>query len=390
MKKYKITELAALTAKYKKIDAKLNVEDETNEGRSIMVNMKTSIFEALKQKFMILLKKHELVTNVQLVRTAKANTKNGAEADMEYHMDLELIVEDNTHSLKLKCFNTNCRIQIQHAGKKSHLAQSYLKNKTPTRFLAEEIVLPICQSINEEIDVEKETEFVIHLKKEIARIKRLSKAASKNDKPGKCVNGDCKHHKSLDLKNTEKYAQCRNCEGYEHYNCANIDEQRKIVYQSGEEKYLCTECLVNFPMLALEVLSTGDTSGDDQALEVSVGKEPEVHTGSLDISVVSTETGTEKTSFQCEKCGVETVTKSQLELHDRLQHIEVINYCCQKCDYSCNKKTNLDEHVLSIHSPLKYRKCDFASEKQQDIDVHEWTSHFKCNKCDIEFEMRKL
>ena len=74
MKKYKITELSALTGKYRKIDAKLSVEDETNEGRSIMVNMKTSIFEVLKQQLLNLLGKHELVENVQLVRTAKANT----------------------------------------------------------------------------------------------------------------------------------------------------------------------------------------------------------------------------------------------------------------------------------------------------------------------------
>ena len=81
MKKYKITELSALTGKYRKIDAKLNVEEETNEGRSIMVNMKTSLFEVLKQNFINLLEKHELVENVQLVRTAKANTKNESKFD---------------------------------------------------------------------------------------------------------------------------------------------------------------------------------------------------------------------------------------------------------------------------------------------------------------------
>ena len=102
--------------------------------------MKTYIFEVLKRNLMNLLDKHELVQNVQLVKTAKANTKNDIEADMEYHIDLELVVEDNSHKLKLKCFNSNCRIQIQHVGKKSHLAQNYLNNKTPTRFVAEEII----------------------------------------------------------------------------------------------------------------------------------------------------------------------------------------------------------------------------------------------------------
>ena len=53
-----------LFGKFKKIGVKLCVEEETNEGRSIMVNMKTYIFEVLKRNLMNLLDKHELVQNV--------------------------------------------------------------------------------------------------------------------------------------------------------------------------------------------------------------------------------------------------------------------------------------------------------------------------------------
>jgi len=389
IKKYQITELSALNGKFKKIDVKLGVEEETNEGRSVMVNMKTYTFEVLKHHLIDLLEKHEIVENVQLVRTAKANTKNKIEADMEYHIDLDLVVEGNSHSLKVKCFNTNCRIQIQHVGKKSHLAQKYLNNKTPTRFLAEEIIFKICESIDEEVDKEKEKEFIIHLKKEIARLRRLSKAASKNDKQAKCINGDCKYHNSLDIRNTEKYGQCGNCEAYEHFNCANIDEQRKHVYQSGDKKYLCTECLVNFPMLALEVLSTDENMANKQLVAVDV--HPDI---SLDIMNVPTQVEeggiAKETKFHCDKCEVDTETKSQLETHVRLQHVEVIQYICQKCEFSYNMKDELEEHVKSNHKLVKCRKCEFTSESQQDVDVHEWTAHTdnkqKCQKCDYETE----
>ena len=185
-------------------------------------------------------------------------------------------------------------------------------------------------------------------------------------------------------------AQCHNCEGLEQYNCANIEEQRKLVYQSGKEKYLCTECLMNFPMLALEVISTGQPNADSQVLAVDVEKEPEVNENSLDMPAMNTETDIAETAnFKCEECGIETVTKSQLEEHKILQHREAINYSCQKCEFSYNTKANLEEHTLNVHSLLKCRKCEFSSVNQQDIDVHEWTSHLKCNKCEEEFENQK-
>ena len=394
MKKYQINELTALNGKFKKIDVNLSVEEETNDGRSIMVNMKTYTFETLKHHLIGLLEKHELVENVQLVRTAKANTKNNIEADMEYRIDLDLVVENNSHTLKLKCFNSNCRIQIQHVGKKSHSAQHYLNDKTPTRFLAEEVIFKICESINEDIDTEREKEFIIHLKKEIARLRRLSKAVSKNDKQVKCINGDCKYHNSLDIRNTEKYGQCGNCESYEHFNCANIDEQRKIVYQSGDKKYLCTECLLNFPMLALEVYSTEENMADKQIVAVDVHTESDpnpISLNTVNVPIEAEKGNLEKSSsFHCDQCEVETRTKSQLETHVRLQHVEVIKYICQKCEFSCNIKDKLEEHVKNHHPFFKCRKCEFTSESQQSIDVHEWTAHTdekqRCLKCDYETE----
>ena len=117
MKKYKVMELSALEGKVKKININLSIDEEKNNGKSIMINMKTSTFEIAKQNLIEVLEKHQLVKSVRLVRTAKASTDNEGQADMEYHVDLDMVVDDNIHSLKLKCYNTNCRIQVQHVGK---------------------------------------------------------------------------------------------------------------------------------------------------------------------------------------------------------------------------------------------------------------------------------
>ena len=155
-KSYKISHLTALEGKFKKINTELSVDEEKNEGRSIMVNMKTSTFEVMKHRFLGLLEKHPQVKCATLVRTAKALTENNKYADMEYHIDVDKEIEGNAHKIKLKVFNSNCQIQVQHAGKSaSHLPKEYLKNKSPPRYFAEEIIFPFCKIIDEAIPIEK-------------------------------------------------------------------------------------------------------------------------------------------------------------------------------------------------------------------------------------------
>ena len=67
-----------------------------------------------------------------------------------------MVVEKNIHPLKLKCFNTNCRVQIQHVGKISHSPQDHLKKKSPVKYFAEDILYPICATIEDDINIEKE------------------------------------------------------------------------------------------------------------------------------------------------------------------------------------------------------------------------------------------
>ena len=395
MKNYRITELSALEGKVKKINTSLSLEEEKNNGKSIMINMKTSTFEVVKQNLMEILEKHQLIKNVKLVRTAKASTENAGEADMEYHVDLDLVVDSNVHNLKLKCYNTNCRIQVQHMGKSSHSVQDYLKMKSPVKYFAEEILYPIVASMNDDIDIEKEKEMVLHLKKELTRLKKVNKTTPKQNKKEKCVNSDCKHQNNLDISKIDKYGKCRNCEGYEHFNCANIQEnQRKRICLNGSKEYLCTECLIKYPILALESVDIVPADNIVATVQEASGEEnTEEHNG---ISSVSIGEESQK-RIQCQKCKLIVNTTNQLETHNRLQHTEVVNYDCEKCEFKSSTKSQLEEHQKNIHTveqievhesrELVCSKCKETLETQEKLEEH-IAKHsapvFVCGECETQ------
>ena len=154
MKTYKLSQLSALEGRFKKISVNLSIDEEKNDGRSIMVNIKTSTFEIMKRRLIGLLEKHILVKSVNLVRTAKASTEDYEDADVEYHLDVEMIVEENIHKLKLKVFNTNCRIQIQQFGKDAS-PKEHLGLKAPPRYFAENVILPFAKVIDDSIPAKK-------------------------------------------------------------------------------------------------------------------------------------------------------------------------------------------------------------------------------------------
>ena len=129
----------------------------------------------MKINLLKFLLKNPLIRTAKQTRTAKAETDLGTEAEIEYHVDVEFLVDENEHHLKLKIYNTNCRIQIQHVGKGSHIAQAYLSNKCPPKYFADEVIIPFCKSIEDNIPKETEKEFVVHLRKEIQRLKKSFK-----------------------------------------------------------------------------------------------------------------------------------------------------------------------------------------------------------------------
>ena len=93
-------------------------------------------------------------------------------------------------------------------GKSPSSSQDYLKMKSPVKHFAEEILYPIFVSMNEDINLEMEKEMVLHLKKELTRLKKINKTTPKQNKKERCVNNDCKHQNSLDISKVDKYGKC--------------------------------------------------------------------------------------------------------------------------------------------------------------------------------------
>ena len=136
MKKYKINELTALQGKYDKIDVELSLDEEKDAGRSLMVNMNTMSFEIIRQNLLDYLTSHPIVTAVKQPKNAKAMTDERNEADVEYHLDIQFKVRENTHEVKLKLYTTNCRIHLQHAGKKDCKPYEYLNTRCPPKYFS--------------------------------------------------------------------------------------------------------------------------------------------------------------------------------------------------------------------------------------------------------------
>ena len=70
------------------------------------------------------------------------------------------------------------------------------------------------------------------------------------------------------------------------------------------------------------------------------------------------------------------------------EHTQSRVWACEKCEYSCNKRSNLKSHVERIHERVKRYKCDtceFASYERRKVIMHRRAVHDKIKDfiCDI-------
>ena len=78
----------------------------------------------------------------------------------------------------------------------------------------------------------------------------------------KCCSIKCKSTGNLDTKNTDKYAQCKACKGFEHFNCANVKDERKSIYISGVQDFLCSRCFAEKPRVITQIKAPALTTDD--------------------------------------------------------------------------------------------------------------------------------
>ena len=260
MKNYILDDLTALKKKWSMINHKpeIDVNGEASNGSSINVAMKTSLFEIMKVKLVNVLKGDPNIEEIGFPMTSKATAKNGEEADVEYHLDITFKENGMTEKVKMKCYTTNCRVQIQAFGKherKTHLANSFVPSYFANTFLVPFLKKELVKSF------EFDKIFVPHLKQEIQRLQKKKiqdkskkgSIAESDSKTAKCESNNCQHKSSVTLKNVAAYGCCGHCKGYEHFHCAGTSKVMKEEIKAGNALFICTNCMENNPALGKEI-----------------------------------------------------------------------------------------------------------------------------------------
>ena len=405
MKKYKISELSALKQKYAKVDVDFKIVDESISGMSIMLNLNTLLFEVARQNMIEYLQVHPVITSVFQTKNAKVVTVEGNEADVEYHLDVRFKVKEENHDVKLKFFTTNCRIQIQHSGKRECKPYEHLDMNCPPKFLAEKVLKPFCDQAYDDLK-DRETSFISHLREEINRLGKdggkskvgKQKATPKNNTREKCAATKCKHKNVVVTKKDGRFGKCAQCDRVEHFDCVNANAFLIETIQKGLTPYYCTDCLTNNPVLGLEVTMDVETSpaeeetrniGEMDRIEVS---EPAHDIGKIVEEIVddiATEMNRVTEVIKCNECSFETNIGRQMETHVRIKHIDVIKYACDKCDYNSRTESNLEDHKKSHHQPsMNCEYCDFTTQTESQLKDHKVASHtnsqiFNCDQCQV-------
>ena len=76
--------------------------------------------------------------------------------------------------------------------------------------------------------------------------------------------------------------------------------------------------------------------------------------------------------FNCSLCSYKSISKSLLQLHQRV-HSEEKPFSCQLCPYSCKQKSSLSAHIKTTHlgeKPYNCHQCSFRSGKSSSLKIH--------------------
>ena len=240
---YTLNDLNALETKFSLCNVEaIKVSKEAKDGSSIHVDLKTSLFEAMKQNLIPILNTDEDIEKAVTTRVTKAKSNSGT-ANVEYMADIVVIKGGYKHEIILKYFTTKCRIQVQKRGK--HVKFADLGDKFVPRFFMDYYIVPLAKKIlscNPNMD----ESFVPYLAEEIERLRALNKPTQNSNKKGKipedakCINKKCTQKIS---KNTKVSAQCSSCKNFEHFKCAGT---RNVIKEDINEElvnFFCSVCI---------------------------------------------------------------------------------------------------------------------------------------------------
>ena len=117
-KKYTLNDLEALRKKIKKADLKpeISMTDESKNGGNVNIDMKTSLFEYMKEMWIGDMKKLDHIKEITPITKTQAETGMNGKADVEYTFEVTFTTKGEENKVRIKCYPTKCRVQIQHMG----------------------------------------------------------------------------------------------------------------------------------------------------------------------------------------------------------------------------------------------------------------------------------
>jgi KRAB domain-containing zinc finger protein len=82
------------------------------------------------------------------------------------------------------------------------------------------------------------------------------------------------------------------------------------------------------------------------------GESPPMHLGNMG-----------KEEFECEFCDYKTFCKSNMTQHVRTVHDKIKDFACNRCDFRSARRANVNYHIKTVHENIKDYSCHFCNFK---------------------------
>ena len=116
MKTYQLKEVDALRKKlgFADINPAIALMDEATNGSCISVELKTSLFELMKQRWIGDIKEMEGIDDIIPITKAVAGTINFGKVDVEFTLEASFTINGVANKVKVKCYPTKCKMTVTH------------------------------------------------------------------------------------------------------------------------------------------------------------------------------------------------------------------------------------------------------------------------------------
>ena len=234
---------------------------EASDASNVSVEMKSSMFELTKSRFIADLSKDKRIVSIENGVGARAKSNTCGDALVEVAMNIKFRVDANCYTVKFTAYTTTSSFVIQPIGDKIEDFAPLGNVNTPMYF-TNRFLVPWTQEMirTETYTKTMSDDLISKLKVEIKRLDTGKLDTKKNEKiyvgsgddvDAKCVSKSCKFA-GINPNNKTAVATCENCGHFEHFACAKMSSEMKDEVVRGESKYFCSICFSRNPSISLQ------------------------------------------------------------------------------------------------------------------------------------------